>query len=162
VANEAAAGIQVQFPHRNLTISVPENLPRVLVSRRVLYRVFWELMKNAVQVAQEPVEIRVGGERSFDKLRFWVADNGPGITVPHPEKLFEPFARSDPQASSAQAPPGFPERLRGSEVEESFGLGLFLVSQVVARWQGSLHLASAPGQGATFTVSLPQPSGEEG
>jgi signal transduction histidine kinase len=46
------------------------------------------------------------------------------------------------------------ERL-GNTGRPGAGLGLYIVRQLVEAHGGSIHLASSPGQGATFTVELP-------
>lgn len=74
-----------------------------------------------------PLRIDIGTRPGGE---FWIADNGPGLTDEQRGRLFEPF--------------------RGTG-----GLGLFLVCHVVESWGGSVHVSSTPGNGATFTVTLP-------
>ena len=69
-----------------------------------------------------------------------VADDGPGMAPEQVAHVFERFYRSDPSRS----------RLHGGA-----GLGLSIVSAIVAAHGGTVSAASAPGQGTTFTVRLP-------
>ena len=69
-----------------------------------------------------------------------VADDGPGMTPEQVAHVFERFYRSDPSRS----------RLHGGA-----GLGLSIVSAIVAAHGGTVAAASSIGQGTTFTVRLP-------
>jgi len=69
-----------------------------------------------------------------------VADNGPGMDPQEAEHIFERFYRSDPSRS----------RLHGGA-----GLGLSIVSAIVASHGGSVSAESRVGSGTTFTVRFP-------
>jgi signal transduction histidine kinase len=70
-------------------------------------------------------------------IRFWVADNGPGIALPDQARLFRPFTQLDQT------------RARGH------GLGLSIVKHIVERLGGSVGLESEVGVGSTFWFNLP-------
>ena len=69
-----------------------------------------------------------------------VTDRGIGIAATDQEKIFDPFYRA-PDVVAAQ--------IQGA------GLGLSLVKRIVEAHAGQVTLKSAPGEGSTFTVSLP-------
>ncbi len=69
-----------------------------------------------------------------------VADTGPGMTPDQVAHVFERFYRSDPSRS----------RLHGGA-----GLGLSIVSAIVAAHGGTVAAGSVEGRGSTFTVRLP-------
>jgi len=71
------------------------------------------------------------------RIRFEVADAGPGIPREHQAGLFEKFFRV----------PGSPAG--GS------GLGLFIAKGVVQAHGGEIGIASEPGKGATFWFTVP-------
>jgi signal transduction histidine kinase len=75
-----------------------------------------------------------------DRVRFWVRDFGPGIPLDAQERIFERFQRV---LSTRGRGPG------GS------GLGLAIVSSIAAAHGGSVTVDSVPGNGATFTITLP-------
>lgn len=71
-----------------------------------------------------------------DVVRVTVSDNGPGISEEHLGQVFDPFFTTKP--------PG-----------EGTGLGLAIVASTVAELGGRIEVASAPGEGAVFTLTFP-------
>ncbi len=69
-----------------------------------------------------------------------VSDSGPGMDPDQAAHIFERFYRSDPSRSRAHG---------------GAGLGLSIVSAIVANHGGTVSASSRPGQGTTFTVHLP-------
>lgn len=95
------------------------------------------LLQNAARYAPgSPVHVRVQSEGPW--VRIVVRDGGPGISEKDHTRIFERFA----QAGSEQFAGGF-------------GLGLWIVKQVVEAHGGTVTLVSRPGAGATFTLMLP-------
>lgn len=83
---------------------------------------------------------RVSVEPEDDGATISVADTGQGMDPEEAEHIFERFYRSDPSRS----------RLHGGA-----GLGLSIVSAIVAAHGGTVSARSALGDGTTFTVHLP-------
>ncbi|WP_395843533.1 MEDS domain-containing protein [Cystobacter fuscus] len=95
------------------------------------------LLQNAVRYAPgAPVHIRVQAEGPW--VRIVVRDAGPGISEKDHERIFERFVQAGSQTFAG-----------------GFGLGLWIVKQMVEAHQGSVTLSSRPGAGATFTLMLP-------
>jgi signal transduction histidine kinase len=69
-----------------------------------------------------------------------VADAGAGIAPADLDRIFERFARANPQ--------------RGSEAG-GFGLGLAIVQAIATAHQGSVQVRSTPGRGSSFELILP-------
>jgi len=98
-----------------------------------LCRALTNLIQNAISHAGDKAEIDVFvGKAGI--LR--VSDNGPGIPDSERIRIFEPFYRIVPGQRGA-------------------GLGLNLVSDIVARHNGSITVSDSPSGGATFTIQLP-------
>ena len=95
-----------------------------------------------VELGADPLSIPLtsGGEEGRDMVRFWVRDNGQGLTPEDQARLFTPFTRLD------QA------RAKGH------GLGLSIVRRIVEKLGGQVGIESAgvPGQGSTFFFTLPR------
>jgi two-component system OmpR family sensor kinase len=70
-----------------------------------------------------------------------VRDDGVGFETVDSDRLFERFARG------------------GQGAGRRFGLGLALVREVVQAHNGTVTASGAAGQGATFTVTLPEYTG---
>ena len=68
-----------------------------------------------------------------------VIDHGPGIAADQHERLFTPFYRG----------------AAASRHKGGLGLGLYITREIVRRHGGTVAISSPPGQGATFTVTLP-------
>ncbi len=102
-----------------------------------LEQVVTNLLSNAIKYgASNPVELSVLQDGSTARLT--VRDNGIGIAPEHQARIFQRFERA------------VSERHYGG-----FGLGLWIVRQIVESLGGDIRVESLPGQGATFTVSLP-------
>lgn len=69
-----------------------------------------------------------------------VEDQGPGIDELQQRRIFEKFERL----------------VEGPESRSGFGLGLWIVGQLVDAHEGSIRIRSTPGQGSVFTVRLPR------
>ncbi|TFB94107.1 cell wall metabolism sensor histidine kinase WalK [Cryobacterium sp. HLT2-28] len=107
-----------------------------------------QLAANAVSHGSADGTIEIGSATGLDstgnpRLRFWVRDEGPGISADAQEHIFERFRRGATGRGST-----------GS------GLGLAIVRAIAEAHGGTVSVASAPGRGATFTIDLPLPPGD--
>jgi signal transduction histidine kinase len=95
------------------------------------------LVDNAIKYGDgKPIQLQLITDS--DKAVFQVIDHGIGISPEHLTRIFGRFERA------------VSERNYGG-----LGLGLYISKTVVDALGGSIHVVSAPGQGATFTVELP-------
>jgi two-component system OmpR family sensor kinase len=139
VTADAVDDARARDPEREIRL---EAWPSIVVQgdRSRLLQVVSNLLGNAVDHTPEgtPVEVRVfvdGGEACVD-----VADHGPGLTRDEATHVFDRFYRADPSRTRASG---------------GAGLGLAIVAAIVHAHDGSVAVASTPGQGATFRVRLP-------
>lgn len=98
------------------------------------------LTANAIKFTERgSVEIDswIDGEQVF----FEVSDTGIGIDADHIEHIFEPFWQVEQKMT---------RRAGGT------GLGLTIVQRLAQLLDGDVHIQSAPGEGSTFTVRIPQ------
>lgn len=120
--------------------AIDENLPAVAGDEAALRRVFQNLMGNAIKYGADAGWIGVRASRSASTVEISVSDRGIGIAAADQARIFDPFYRA-PGVVAAQ--------IQGA------GLGLSLVKRIVEAHAGRITLKSAPGEGSTFTVSLP-------
>jgi signal transduction histidine kinase len=121
-------------------ISIADNLPAVAGDEAALRRVFQNLVGNAIKYGADAGWIGVTATSTASTLEIGISDRGIGIAAADQARIFDPFYRA-PDVVAAQ--------IQGA------GLGLSLVKRIVEAHAGRITLKSAPGQGSTFTVSLP-------
>jgi len=131
------------YMHRTLEAGaeiIVEPLPAMTIDRLAIEQVFSNLLDNAVKFMRTdvPGRIRVKGREMPFTVVYEVIDNGRGIDPKDAERVFELFRRS------------------GMRDRQGEGIGLAHVRALVRRLGGSIRLASEPGQGCTFTVTLPK------
>ncbi|MHB0870436.1 MAG: ATP-binding protein [Chloroflexota bacterium] len=110
--------------------------------RERLAQMLWNLLQNAVRYTPSGGEITLSLRRHEGAAELRVADTGIGIAPEHLLRIFERFYRVDPCRSRE---------------EGNTGLGLAIVKQVVEAHGGQVRVRSKPGEGSTFTVTLPLP-----
>jgi len=120
-------------------VRIEGTLPVVLADTAGLTRVVQNLVGNAVKfVDGHTPEVTIGAQREGARWRLWVRDNGIGMDPAHAERIFEPF-----------------QRLNGEEDYAGTGIGLAVCKRIVDSHGGRIWVESAPGQGSTFSFTLP-------
>ena len=105
-----------------------------------LRRLLLNLLDNAFKFTAPGGRVRVRTSRVGEQVAIEVTDTGIGMTADVAARVFERFYRADPARSSGA---------------EGAGLGLSLVKWIVDRHAGRVTASSRPGEGSTFTVTLP-------
>ena len=112
----------------------------VLGDPRRLEQVVSNLVWNAIKFTESPGHVRVLLQRRDRELVLSVTDTGVGISAAFLPYVFEWFRQADARARS----------------QSGLGLGLGIVRHIVHLHGGTVRAESAgPGQGATFTITLP-------
>jgi len=121
---------------------IAPDLPEIRADERGLMLAVRALLDNAFKfnADNQPVTIRVSRHSDTD-VKIAITDRGIGIPTEKQEAIFEPFLRLETEGS-AQLFPGL-------------GIGLTIAKFMVDRHHGRLSLNSTPGQGSTFTMTLP-------
>lgn len=123
-------------------ILVTDTPPRLVASvdGERLRQVVDNLVSNAVKYSENGGTVTVGLQREDHLVRLRVTDTGIGLDEGEMEQVFSWFVRGE-QAVKRHIP--------GS------GLGLNIVSTIVAAHDGEVTVESTPGRGSTFQVTLP-------
>ena len=122
----------------DLTFGLPENLPDVKADPTKVSWVLTNLVSNALRYTDRGGHIRVLAEKFDPFVHISVSDDGAGIPFEDQSKIFDKFV----QIKSDKA-------LGGS------GLGLAICKEIVRAHGGTLWVDSVPGEGSTFTFTLP-------
>ena len=112
----------------------------VRADRGAMRQILLNLLDNAVKYGPVSQTVTVRLERSGERVRLSVEDQGPGVPSVHRDRVFEPFYRLEHGTESAVA---------GS------GIGLAVVRELVEMHGGQTWVESAAGGGARFVVELP-------
>jgi PAS domain S-box-containing protein len=129
---------------RDAELHMPKTWPSALGYGPWIEEVWVNYLSNAIKYGGEPPRAELGGElvrRDGAMIaRFWVRDNGDGLTPEQQARLFAPF-----------------ERLEQVRVE-GHGLGLSIVRRIIEKLGGEVGVESRgePGAGSTFYFTLPQ------
>ena len=115
-------------------------MPRVMADEPQLGQVFANLIGNALKYRRPdvPPEVRIRAEREGRFWRFAVEDNGIGIEPEYFDRIFVLF-----------------QRLHTQEAYPGTGIGLAIVQKIVERHGGEVRVESTPGEGSTFSFTLP-------
>ena len=96
-------------------------------------------LSNGILYGGRPPRLELGATVQDDStVRFWVRDNGPGLSPEEQARLFTPFTRLNAGLTAGH------------------GLGLSIVRRIVERMGGQVAVESEPGRGSTFSFTLSQ------
>jgi signal transduction histidine kinase len=114
-------------------IDCPRELPPALIDGDQVRIVFANLIRNAREAMPQGGRLTIIGRQVDDAVEVAVRDTGIGINPENLNRITEPL---------------YSTKARG------LGLGLAITRAILDKNKGSLHVASQPGQGSTFTVRL--------
>lgn len=119
-------------------VVVPASWPSVMGYGPWIEEVWVNYVSNALKYGGRPPRVELGAVCLGDgTARFFVRDNGAGLTEAEQRRLFTPFTRLDVAAIDGE------------------GLGLSIVRRIVAKLGGEVGVESTPGEGSTFSFTLP-------
>ncbi len=121
-----------------LTNLVSADLPLVNADPTQLWRVFSNLIVNALKHNPPGLLLTINATRKDDKIYCTVSDNGVGISKQQSNRLFDLYFRGASMGNSV-----------------SLGLGLYLCKQIINAHGGEIGVNSALNAGATFWFTLP-------
>lgn len=125
---------------RHKLIFNPGPLPPITADKERIRQVINNLLSNAIKYSPGGGDITIRSENASGNAKVSIADHGIGIPGEHLRKVFDRFFRvGNPHIYTY---PGM-------------GLGLYITAGIIARHGGTILAESKPGEGATFTFTLP-------
>lgn len=123
----------------SLTVDCDRAVPLLPIDKRYMKQALLNLVKNALGAMPEGGSLTLRTALAGDEVRLSVEDSGVGIAEDKLGKIFEPYFTTK---------------------ENGTGLGLTLAYKIVKEHSGDITVRSRPGQGSTFTITLPVPQRE--
>ena len=149
IVKDVIAELEVQIEKNNAHIHIDE-LPVIYAIPALMRQLFYNLINNAIKFRRKTVdpvisiksEMIEGGSNGTvhgDYYRITISDNGIGFDPKYSDEIFMVF-----------------KRLHSYHEFEGSGVGLSICKKIVEKHNGSIRADGRPGDGSTFTISLPQ------
>lgn len=130
LAQQTLRGPQVEF---KITASP---VPEILAKSEEIQQVLFNVLRNAIQAIDGNGQIKIDTVPEGGWVSVRIQDNGAGISNEHLKRIFDPFF-------TTKGP------------DEGEGLGLYIVRQIVTRYQGTIDVENAGDEGARFLIRFP-------
>jgi signal transduction histidine kinase len=129
----AALGRQQKLENKATNV-----LPLIWVDVDMIHRMFINLLENAIKFTPVGGKIEIGAQTSGGaSVKFWVRDNGLGVSAADRDRIFDKFTR-----------------LRNNNTS-GLGVGLAFCKLAVLGHGGQIWVESELGKGTTFWLTLP-------
>ncbi|HEY9261721.1 MAG TPA: two-component regulator propeller domain-containing protein [Chitinophaga sp.] len=125
------SGINYQFHTKEVTLSA-------IYDKDALENILSNILSNAFKYTPNGKDIIMELAREGEQVRVTVTDTGKGIAAEHLSQVFDRFYQ-----------------VNSEEMNLGSGVGLAFTKRLVALHHGTITVISAPGEGSTFTVTLP-------
>jgi len=120
-------------------IAYPDDFPIAVGYAPWVEEIWANYLSNAFKYGGRPAKVTIGSDMPQNgMIRFWVRDNGRGLTAEEQNRVFTPFTR-----------------LNQVKIE-GHGLGLSIVQRIVHRLGGEVGVKSVVGEGSEFSFTLPE------
>jgi signal transduction histidine kinase/FixJ family two-component response regulator len=138
VVSEAMQRLSFMIEEMKAEIVLPDSWPAALGHNPWIEEVWANYLSNGIKYGGEPPRLELGAAVQDDGyVRFWVRDNGPGVSEEDRTRLFTPFTQL--------------EQVRAT----GHGLGLSIVRRIIDKLGGTVAVESEMGKGSTFSFTLP-------
>ena len=134
-----ASNIKTNYPEKQIDVIFDIQLEKLRADNRLIEQVISNLIDNACKYSGKKLAVTIATYSQGNFGYISVADDGPGISKEHIQRIFERFYRVD---SSREAS-------RGT------GLGLSIVKHIIAKHGGKIWAESEGERGTKFIIELP-------
>ena len=144
VVHEAIGDFQTAAKRKRIRLieQVNSPIPPVAADKGLIQRAVSHLIDNAIRYSPEKTSVVISTVLEADFLRVVVEDRGYGIPTAEREKIWQKFYRVARDGQDKE--------------EESTGLGLALVKEIVEQHDGEVCVESEIGRGSKFSLKLPR------
>lgn len=111
-------------------------VPEILAKSEEIQQVLFNIVRNAIQAIEGKGKIKISTAQEKEWATIRIEDSGTGISNEHLKQIFDPFF-------TTKGP------------DEGEGLGLYIVRQIITRYQGTIDIENADQGGARFTIRFP-------
>jgi len=139
VVHEVVHDLEVRIHQAGAEVRIGE-LPMIDADPSQMHQLIQNLISNGLKFHKPdtPPRVSISGKVSHDSAEIVVSDEGIGFEERYADRIFTMF-----------------ERLHGRGTYEGTGIGLAICRKIAQRHGGDILAQSTPGQGSTFTVTLP-------
>ncbi len=139
VLPEVMARLELMIADYKPEFIIPESWPMGMGYAPWIEEVWANYASNAIKYGGRPPLIEFGADEPVDgMIRYWIKDNGNGITAVDQGNLFTPFTR-----------------LASIRTLEGHGLGLSIIQRIAQKMSGEVGVESTIGEGSLFYFTLP-------
>ncbi|MGD9211349.1 MAG: ATP-binding protein, partial [Desulfobacteraceae bacterium] len=130
---------KTQLERKTVTLAgtLTDDLPNIRADANKITWVLSNLISNALRYVNDGGHIQFVAKRIGPQIHLSVHDDGPGIPLEYQSKIFQKYVQVKGQESGGT------------------GLGLAICKEIVRAHGGGIWVESLPGQGSTFTFTLP-------
>jgi len=120
-----------------LAVDIPDDIT-LMVDKQKIQQVFINLIKNSIEAIKDSGKVTVEARRNDQSgvISIQISDTGVGMEAGMVQKIFNPFFTT-----------------KGAK--KGYGLGLFIVHNIIKEHGGSIMVSSEPGYGTKFYIELP-------
>jgi len=130
-------GSQLEAKNVQLELELSDDLPEIRADANKITWVLTNLVSNALRYVSDRGHIQLLASQTGPYVHISVRDDGPGIPLEYQTRIFRKFVQ-----------------VEGRETDGS-GLGLAICKEIVRANGGTIWVESVPGQGSTFTFTVP-------
>jgi two-component system sensor histidine kinase KdpD len=134
----ALTNIEPKLNHHTVEVRIPPELPEVHVDATLIVQVFTNLFDNISKYTPAGTRVSVSAIPDGRLVRVVVEDDGPGLPVGDPARLFDKFQRGHEEGTVV-----------------GVGLGLAICQAIVRAHRGEIEAHRREGGGARFEFTLP-------
>lgn len=137
------AKVHLRKANVEVSLELEKDIPTLVMDFSQISQVVMNLILNAIEAMTGggKLSIKTEYQKAPTALVLELSDTGPGILEEDRSRIFDPFFTRKPEGT---------------------GLGLSISRQILEKHGAYIELDSTPGEGTTFRIVFPLPSGENG